>query len=156
MQTNFDALGQKPSSNKIYATLKSKRRQSEMSKNAPDEDAINEYFAKIGSVLAAEITPSDNKNKINRVKETVVTTPTNTQESAKILKHLKNKKSSGHDGISNEVLKCCSPDIQPILSKLFNEMIEFSIFPDWLKLAKITPLYKKMIEVSQRSTVLSV
>ena len=122
-QANFDALGQNPSSKKIYATLKSKKkRQSEMSKVAPDADAINEYFAKIGSVLAAEIKPSDNKNKINRVKETMVTTPTNTQEIAKILKHLKNKKSSGHDGISNEIRNCCSPVIEPILAKLFNEM----------------------------------
>ena len=84
-----------------------------MSKVAPDADAINEYFAKIRSVLAAEIKPSDNKNKINRVKETMVTTPTNTQEIAQIVRHLKNKKSSGHDGISNEILKCCSPVIGP-------------------------------------------
>ena len=63
-----------------------------MSKVVPDADAINEYFAKIGSVLAAEVKPSNNKNKINRVEKTMVTTPTNTQEIAKILKHLKNKK----------------------------------------------------------------
>ena len=142
-QANFDALGQNPSPKKIYATLKSKKRQSEMSKFAPDADAINEYFAQIGSVLAAEIKPIDNKIKINRVKDTMVTTPTNLQEIARILKHLKNKKSSGHDGISNEILKCCSPVIEPILAEIFNEMIEFSIYPDWMKLAKITPLYKK-------------
>ena len=63
-----------------------------MSKFAPDADAINEYFAQIGSVLAAEIEPIDNKIKINRVKDTMVTTPTNLQEIARILKHLKNKK----------------------------------------------------------------
>ena len=63
-----------------------------MSKFAPDADAINEYFAQIGSVLAAEIKPIDNKIKINRVKDTMVTTPTNLQEIARILKHLKNKK----------------------------------------------------------------
>ena len=59
-----------------------------MSKVAPDAYAINEYFAKIGSVLAAEIKPSDNKNKINRDKETMVTTPTNTQEMAKMLNRI--------------------------------------------------------------------
>ena len=91
-QANFDALGQNFSSKKIFATLKSKKRQSVMSKVAPDADAINEYFAKIGSVLAEEIKPSDSKNKINRAKESLVTTPTNTQEIAKNLKHLKNKK----------------------------------------------------------------
>ena len=142
-QANFDALGQNPSPEKIYATLKSKQRQSEMSKFAPDADAVNEYFAQIGSVLAAEIKPIDNKIKNNRVKDTMVTTPTNSQEIARILKHLKTKKSSGHDGISNEILKCCSPVIEPNLAEIFNEMIEFSISPDWMKLAKITPLYKR-------------
>ena len=141
-QANYDALGKNPSPKKIYATLKSKKRQSE-SKFAPDADAINEYFAKIGSVLAAEIKPIDNKIKIDRVKDSMVTNPTNSQEVTKILKHLKNKKSSGHDGISNEILKCCSPVIEPILAKIFNEMVESSIYPDWMKLAKITPLYKK-------------
>ena len=91
-QANFDALGQNPSPKKIYATLKSKKRQSEMSKFAPDADAINEYFAQIGSVLAAEIKPIDNKIKINRVKDTMVTTPTNLQEIARIQKHLKKTK----------------------------------------------------------------
>ena len=63
-----------------------------MSKFAPDADAINKNFAKIGSVLAAEINPIDNKIKNNRVKDTVVTNPTNSQEVAGNLKHLKTKK----------------------------------------------------------------
>ena len=69
-----------------------KKRQSEMSKFAPDAVAINKYFDKIGSVLAAEMKPIDNKFKINRVKDTMVITPANLLEVARILKHLKNKK----------------------------------------------------------------
>ena len=89
-----------------------------MSKFASDADAINEYFAKIGSFLAAEIEPIDNKIKINTVKDTMVTTPTNSQEVARRLKHLKKKqKSSGHDEISNEILKCCSPVKNPFWQK---------------------------------------
>ena len=75
-QANFDELGPNPSPKKIYATLKSKKRQSELSKLVSDADAINEYFATYGSVLAAEIKLIDNKFKINRVKDTMVTTPT--------------------------------------------------------------------------------
>ena len=41
-----------------------------MSNFAPDE-----YFATIGSVLAAEIEPIDNKNKINKVKDSMVQLP---------------------------------------------------------------------------------
>ena len=120
-----------------------KKRQSEASKTAPYADAINEIFAKIGSVLAAEIKPSDNKFKINTVRDTMVTTPTNSQEVERFLKNLKNKQSSGLCGMSNENLKGCSPVIPPILAKIFNEMIAFAIYPDWMKIAKITPRYKK-------------
>ena len=63
-----------------------------MIKFALDSEAINEYFAKIGSVLAAEIESIDNENKITRLKNTLVTTRTNSQGVARILKHLKNKK----------------------------------------------------------------
>ena len=86
----------------------------------------------------------------------MVTTPTNSQEVARILKHLKNKKSSGHDGISNEYLKCFSPVKETILAEIFIEMIEFFIYPDWMKLAKLLSCIKKVIETSQRTTALSV
>ena len=92
----------------------------------------------IGSVLAAEIKPIDNKMNINGVKDTMVTT----HKFPRICDNseaLKNQSNSGHDG----KLKCCSPVIEPILAKKFNEMNEFSIYPDWMKIAKITPLLKK-------------
>ena len=63
-----------------------------MSKFAPDAHAISEYFDKVGSVLAAETKPIDNKIRLNRVKDTMVTTPKSSQEDARILKHLKRKK----------------------------------------------------------------
>ena len=56
---------------------------------------------------------------------------------------MKNKKSSGHDGISNEILKCCSPVIENYLTNCFNNCIEKQFFPNSLKIAKVIPLYKK-------------
>ena len=68
-QDKFDALGQKLSPKKIYATLKCEKRKSEMSKSTPpDADAINKYFAKIGSVFAAEIKPIDKKLRLTESK----------------------------------------------------------------------------------------
>ena len=58
----------------------------------------------------------------------------------------KNKESSGHHGISNEDLKCCSPIIEPILAKTFNDIIAFSIYPEWMKLAKITSCIKNFCD----------
>ena len=66
-------------------------------------------------------------------------------EVSKIIKSIlkKNKKSTGYDGISNEILKCCSPVIEPYLTEAFNASIQCGIFPDCLKVAKVTALHKK-------------
>ena len=99
-----------------------------MSKLPPDADVINEYFAKICSVLAAEIKPIDNKIRNNRVKDTMV--GYNSHKFPRYCENseaLKNQKSSGRDGISKEILKCCSPVLEQILAEIFNEMTEFSL-----------------------------
>ena len=44
------------------------------------------------------------------------------------------------DGISNEILKCCSQAIEPAA---FNECIEKRTFPKCLKIAKVIPIFKK-------------
>ena len=69
--------------------------------------------------------------------------PTNGKEICEILHGLKNEKSSGHDGIGNEILKCCSPVVEPFLVRIFNQCITNCIFPECFKVAKVIPLYKK-------------
>ena len=56
---------------------------------------------------------------------------------------MKNKKSYGLDGISNEILKCCSPVIEPAIAAAFNKCIEERTFQKCLKIAKIIPILKK-------------
>ena len=56
---------------------------------------------------------------------------------------MKNKKSSEPDGISNEILKCCSPVVEEPLSKAFNERVKIGIFPECLKIAKVIALHKE-------------
>ena len=58
------------------------------------------------------------------------------------IRSLKNKASSGHDGISNKVVKICISDISHPLTKLFNQCINLGYFPSEWKLAKIKPLFK--------------
>ena len=69
--------------------------------------------------------------------------PTDEFEVSKILKNMKNKKSTGEDGISDEMLKCCSPIIEPHIATMFNNCIENRTFPHCFKTAKVIPLYKK-------------
>ena len=59
------------------------------------------------------------------------------------LQTLQTKKGSGYDEISSNVIKHVSPSVLEPLRYIFNLSIEKSIFPDQLKIAKVTPLFKK-------------
>ena len=59
------------------------------------------------------------------------------------IKQLNHKKANTFDGISTKILKencdiCCQP-----LHNIFNDCIENSVFPDELKLADMTTIFKK-------------
>ena len=56
---------------------------------------------------------------------------------------MKNKKSYGLDGISKEILKCCSPVIEPDIAAALSKCIEGRTFPKCLKIAKVIPIFKK-------------
>ena len=55
---------------------------------------------------------------------------------------LKINKSPGYDDISFNVVKKCFSSFCELLKYLFNLSIEKGIFPDDLKIAKVTPVYK--------------
>ena len=55
---------------------------------------------------------------------------------------MKSKRSSGHDGISNLLLKELSDVISHPLSIIFNCLIESGVFPDLMKIADVIPLHK--------------
>ena len=61
----------------------------------------------------------------------------------KAIDYIENKSSSGHDGISNILLKYVKLGISKPLTLIINQMITTGMFPDSLKLAKIIPIYKK-------------
>ena len=69
--------------------------------------------------------------------------PTNERVFIGVLHGLEDNKSCDHDGISNEILKCCSSILEPLLVKIFNQCTTVSIFPECYKVAKVSPLYKK-------------
>ena len=62
---------------------------------------------------------------------------------SKIIKNLKSKSSYGHDGLSSIQLKYISDEIIFILTRIINQSLYTGIFPQTLKIAKITPIYKK-------------
>ena len=57
--------------------------------------------------------------------------------------NLENKRSSGHNGISNIVLKSIKNEMAKPLTLIINQMLKTGIFPNAFKKSKITPLFKK-------------
>ena len=59
------------------------------------------------------------------------------------IRHLKNGKAAGPDGIIGEILKAAEESIVPFLVKYFNKLFKEGSFPtEWTK-AIIVPLHKK-------------
>ena len=107
----------------------------------PNAETFNQFFSKIGEKLAKNINKMEPR-KIEQIQPTMVLAYTNEHEIKDILENLKPKHSTGHDEISNEILKCCSPIIEKYLTTLFNKCIEDGTFPEIMKIAKVIPFFK--------------
>ena len=66
---------------------------------------------------------------------------------AKVIKNLMNKSSTGHDGLSNVLIKFCSPVIMKLLVVCFFEMFDSESLPDDCKIAKVIALFKSGSEI---------
>ena len=105
------------------------------------------YFANVGERFANKI-PNPKKHineylkKLQSSKKSAFLHPTSELEVLKIVKNLPSKLSSGHDNISNVLLKELIDIIAPVLTKIFNQFLETGEFPDIMKLAEVVPLFK--------------
>ena len=54
----------------------------------------------------------------------------------KIIDNLKPTNSRGHDDITNKIIKLIKYDIEPIITRLINQIIDTEIFPDILKISR--------------------
>src|SRR5215510_4712272 len=64
-----------------------------------------------------------------------------------IIKSLKNKNSSGYDGISNNMLKYCVNEISKPLTYIFNLSLRTGVFPERFKHAVVQPIHKKGAQI---------
>ena len=65
-----------------------------------------------------------------------------TDEMLKLVRTLKNNKSSGNDQVLNEFLKYSPPKIINMIVRLFNVILDTGIFPEQWSVGIIKPLYK--------------
>ena len=67
------------------------------------------------------------------------------EDTMKAIDNLENKNSSGHDGISNKLLKSIRYELCKPLTLIINQMLSSGVFPETFKKSKIIPLYKRGI-----------
>ena len=108
---------------------------------------FGEYFSSVGKDFAKKVSKSKHEahyycEKISRNDKSLFMTPCTETEVAKFMQQLPMKTSSGHDNISNVLLKSIGVHLLTPLTRIFNDSISMGIFPDIMKLADVVPLYK--------------
>ena len=104
-----------------------------------------EYFTGIGQKFASQI-PSPQKHFSHHLRHNNPSSffmmPTNTMEVSELLKSLKPKNSTGHDGLSSKLIKTLSSAISCPISIIINKSFETGVVPNSMKIAKIIPIFK--------------
>ena len=105
------------------------------------------YFSEVGEKFAKKIpSPTRSISEYMKVKgsntRSIFLEPTDENEIRKIAFDLPNKSSSGHDRISNVLLKEIIVQIAEPLSMIFNQSLQTGEFLSDMKLAEVVPLYK--------------
>ena len=106
-----------------------------------------QFYLELGANLAATIKPrrtsvQDYISNIPRNLNWLVINPTNPREIEKLIYNMPNKSSSGHDNVSNLLLKQLNESISYPLALIFNQSIQDGVVPERMRIAKIIPLYK--------------
>ena len=110
-------------------------------------NGLCEFFANIGEQYANQIDSAglDISKHINNIESnpsSLYSSPTTMFEVRELISNLPQKTSSGHDNISNTLLKQLNEVVASLLSLIFNKSLEEGIFPDQMKLADVFPLFK--------------
>ena len=117
---------------------------------------FGEFFANVGRDCAQQIPAAKNKiehylSKIPNSAVSLFIAPTNELEIRNIIQALRPKSSSGYDGLSNKLLKELDMEISLPLSIIFNKSLEEGVFPDRMKAADVTPLFKSKDQTNKNN-----
>ena len=68
--------------------------------------------------------------------------PTSPQEIELFCQNLDPSKGAGHDGLAPSIFRLVSLELSSPISKLLNACLEAGYFPNFLKMARVSPVYK--------------
>ena len=107
---------------------------------------FNHHFSNVGNVLTNNIDNSDANSFISYLKHscpsTIFVYPTTYHEIISLISAFKLNKVEGHDDIPPYFLKIAAEIIAIPLAMILNLCMQFDIFPNKLKIAKVLPVYK--------------
>ena len=106
-----------------------------------------DHFASVGKNYANKIAKpiKTEKSFLNKIKDnpsSIFFYPTTERELELLIDELPNKTSTGHDNISNKLLKALKQGLTNPLCIIFNKSLEEGYFPSEMKKADVIPLYK--------------
>ena len=110
-------------------------------------EGLNEFLSNAGENLASEF-DDIKENEFYRylnapVNQSFYIHKIETKEVSTQIANLENKKSAGHDGLTNKFLKLSLCYLIRPLTDIYNTSISTGIYPDELKVAKCVPIFKK-------------
>ena len=110
-------------------------------------DSFNSYFTKIGPNLADRIPIPTNKSYTDYLQmpctNTISFRTITENDTLKLINALSNKTSTGIDELSTKMLKKLKFAIYKPITYLINQSLNSGTFPNELKIAKVTPIFKK-------------
>ena len=113
-------------------------------------NAFNTYFANIGKNLSSQIDQNiddaDYKQYLtSHTAENLRFKCITEDYTIKVIDNIENKNSSGHDGISNKLLKAIKGDISQSLTIIINQMLTTGIFLTILNYQKLSHCLRRGI-----------
>ena len=112
---------------------------------------LNKFFIEIGTNIQNKISPTKKfytDYLLNPSKETFLITPTTDEEISHIISDPNIRKSTRPNSIPTKVMKHIKDVISAPLAKLTNRSFLNGVFPNILKIAKVTPIFKSESRVA--------
>lgn len=107
-------------------------------------NAFNQHYATVGTKMSSKFTGQPEHEKyLVQEKTRMRLTEVSVDDVSKIIKSMQNKKSHGHDLLTNQILKRCSFVLSVPLTHIINASIRQNVFPHVWKKSRVIPLHKK-------------
>ena len=116
----------------------------EMHDAKSNAEKIHEFFVNIGPNLANKILQCDLtfKSYLRTINTTLKDTVLSENEFEEAFKSLKRNKTPGHDGLNVNIITFVYEFIKKPLLKIFNDSTNLNIFPEKMKIEKVTLIFK--------------